>query len=227
MNVVKIENHVEQSIERLIQQYKCSPLLTGILQSFVVQIQDLEDSIFELKRAQSIIIAEGAQLDKIGEIVDQPRLGNGDEFYRILLLVKIGQNTSYGEPEKVTRVFKTITQATRVHLQEHFPGGVMLMSDGFLNPITVNFLYQIIQSVVPAGVRVDYMGVWDEDCYFSFAGKENDGEGFGSANDPSFGGCLAELYALTIPFAFDGPDDTTLGFGSIKDPVLGGTFVES
>lgn len=230
MNVSQIHNHVELAIDRLIQQHKCSETVRCMLDGFVSQIQELEDSIFNIAQAQSILNAEGAQLDKIGEIVGQERLGNNDEFYRILLLVKIGQNTSFGEPEKVAEVFKTITQATRVHLQEHFPGGVMVSSNGQLNPITVNFLYSIIQSVVPAGVRVDYMGVWLEDeTYdpFSFDGPdESDGAGFGTATDNTLGGCLAELYEISIPFAFDGNDGTSIGFGSVRDPVLGGILLE-
>lgn len=224
MSVEKISNHIDQATDRLIEQYKCSPNLKGVVELYAKELQEIEDAAQSVLAGRNIFSAEGSLLDEIGSIVGQPRNGNIDEFYRILILVRIGQNTSNGEPEKIIDIFKLITQASKVQYQEHYPAGVGLMSDGTVTVDTVEFLYSIIQSVLAAGVRLDSMGVWDPECNFAFAGDTLTSQGFGDLNDGNVGGCLSELYVIDVPFAFEGDDENALGFGDLNDPVIGGTF---
>ena len=61
-------------------------------------IQDLETTFCDLlEKRLGIYEASGFQLDQIGTIVGQERLGFDDDFYRILLLARIGANISNGE----------------------------------------------------------------------------------------------------------------------------------
>lgn len=226
MSCNRIDNHVELALDKLISQYRCAENLQAFIIAITEEIQTLEDTFQCFFDRLNISAASGNGLDQIGTIVGQERLGLDDDFYRILLLVKIGENTSFGEPEKVIQIFKLITQAQQVFIQEEFDGEISLYGDGQINPVTVNFLYQTIQRVVGAGVRVNYIGEWDEDCFFAFDGTpaETNNGGFGTVLDANFGGCLAFIYQRNVPFAFFGGDESTEGFSTVLDSILGGNL---
>jgi len=54
---VKITDHVDQGLSRLISQYKGKPKLEGTLAAFLKPFQDLEDTFFDLRDMRSVNIA--------------------------------------------------------------------------------------------------------------------------------------------------------------------------
>jgi len=226
MTVTKITTHQIDALNRLLEQYREKPNLAGTLNSFNTQIQELEDAIFDLIEDRSLNSAIGVQLDQLGKIIGIERQGFDDDFYRILLFVQIGINVSQGEPEKVIDVFKLLTEASIVHLQEWFKAGVGLGTNSSIDPTLVNFFLRNIQRVVPAGVRVDHIWCWVEDDAFAFAGGPGIAKGFDDLLAPGDGGQFAFLHLPTEPaFAFLGDGlDTDDGFGDLTDPLIGGIF---
>lgn len=226
MIVEKIENHIEQARDRIISQYKDAPNLTAILDAFVKQVQDLEDASHSLFEGRWIDNAEGQVLDDFGTIVGQERLGFDDDFYRILLYAKIGENISQGETVRVVDVYKIITRADRAELQEHFPGGMIILSNGEINPITANFILERLQRVVGAGIRVDRIGQFSKTNPFGFAGAPG-AQGFSDINQV-IGGEFAFLYDTARPFSFANPNrNDVAGFGTLEDHIFGGRFQSS
>jgi hypothetical protein len=223
MTIAKINDHIEQAKERLITQYKQATNLKNILDCFNEQTQDLEDAIHELFEGRWVDVAQGQVLDDFGTIVGQDRLGFDDDFYRILIYVKMGQNISQGETERVIDVYKIITRATIAQIQEHFPAGVTLLSNGTINPITASFIYEELQKVVGAGIRVDRIGEFS-DTPFGFAGAPT-ALGFGTVADSSIGGTFAFWYDTAPRFGFEDPNrNDILGFGTLQDHIYGGKF---
>ena len=127
--IEKITDHAEQALNRLLEQYKGKTNLINFIQVYTKQVQDIEDALEPFDLLLDIASQSGQQLDEIGDIVVQPRLGNTDARYRILLYTKIGINTSKGESPKVIEIFKILTEADHVHLINLGFGNIELRND--------------------------------------------------------------------------------------------------
>lgn len=225
-DIVKISDHVERSLARTLTQYKAKEKFEGLATELGDQSQELEDAIHALVDGRAIATATGEQLDQIGTIVDQERGGFDDDFYRILLYVKIGQNTSQGGPEKIINIFKLLTEADLVHYQNLTYASAMLGTDQDIAEDFVDFVYESMEKVAAGGVRIDHIVCFDPDEPFSFDGPNTGAPGLGFSDiTGTTGGKFAKLHRRQIRFAFDGNDIDAGGFGSLLDPIVGGTFV--
>lgn len=225
-----IADHAPQAIKRLIQQYQDRVKLIAIMNAVNKQIQDLEDSGQDMFTSLALDFAVGAQLDLFGRIVVQPREGFDDEFYRILLKVKIGINNSSGEPKAIINTIRLLTAATLVHYQNAGNGTILLGVNTEIDPVLIDFIYNNMEKVVMAGVKIDAIISFDPDDSFSFDGVGPVGLGFSSLADPSSGGKFAYINRPTFPkFAFStitgAADPTGAGFGALADPSAGGMLV--
>ncbi len=72
------------------------------------QAQDLEDALQTLLSLPSIDDSEGVNLDVIGRIVGQQRVGTDDETYRSYLRARILTNRSDGDTEALYLVFRAL-----------------------------------------------------------------------------------------------------------------------
>ena len=208
----KITTHVTDAEGNLVQQYKEATKLKALLGALSTQVQSLEDALHSLIEGRWIENASGQVLDDFGEIIGQERMGFDDDFYKILLYVKMGENVSQGETERVIDIYKIITRATLVQLSEIYPAGIELMSNGSINPITAEFIYDKIQRVRAAGVRIDRIGHFDAKP-FGFA-KAPGAAGFNQ-------GKLGYYYKTSKKFAFSGNANAG-GFGTLEDRIIGG-----
>ena len=125
------------------------------------QIQELENKARELLYILNIDHSEGTQLDNIGTLVGQDRLGYNDEYYRILLKVKIGINVSEGDIERILALWKLITGTTNVHLRESFPAKIKLETDEYLGDALFVFLKEVAKDALAGGVGIDTILVTD------------------------------------------------------------------
>lgn len=167
-----ITTHNQDAKNRLLEQYKKEPGIEGLIESyFGNQIQDLEDVLQLFFDRLNIDISEGVQLDGIGKIVNQDRLGLTDELYRLFLKGRIGANVSEGDIERLIEVWKTITQANIVKLEEIFPAEVNLATDVALPDNLIDIAFALIQNVSGAGVGVGVTTFLPEDA-FSFDGAD-------------------------------------------------------
>jgi len=225
-DIVKIDNHTERALDRSATQYRQKPKHEAFISSFADQVQDAEDAVFDMIDARVLENAEGAQLDGIGEIVGLDRQGRGDDEYRILLLVKIGQNSSQGGPEKVIQIFRILIQAGLVHYQNLEKAAIMLGSDTEIPEDDVEFVYRNMELIAAGGVRIDHIVCFDADAPFAFEGNNPllPGAGWSDITGTQ-GGKFAKLQRNKTPFAFDGIDVDVGGWGSLVDPIAGGTFV--
>ena len=226
-NIVEINNHVEQGLERRLEQWKSKENLEKVLSALMVGIQEIETMFFDLLDGRlDINLAIGEQLDQIGEIVGQDRLNFDDDFYRILLLARIGINVSNGEPERIIDTLKLLTSANFVHYMNLSDAEIAVGSDGVINPLSVDFLITNLQRVVMGGVRVNYLCIYDKIEAFAMDGTNTKtvGKGFGTINDINVGGKFGQCYTIKNKFSFNGNNTSDSGFGTIYDPLVGGVF---
>lgn len=96
--------------------------LTALIRAYVAQIQELEGVMFELRDARAVGTAVGAQLDGLGGIIGEDRLGRDDDTYRIAIQSRIDNNSSNGTIEDLLDLIKTASGGDKtVRLSESFP----------------------------------------------------------------------------------------------------------
>lgn len=226
MPIELITTHKEDAKARLLSQYIGKPNIEGLLDALVDEIQELEQAYVGLKDRLDIDVSSGNQLDRIGVLVGQDRLGQSDIRYRILLKARIGANVSQGEPESVITVFKLVTEATFIHYMNLLNGEIALGTDGTIDRNEVNFILKNLSLPIPGGVRLDYIQEFSPDEAFAFAGVNTSAPalGFGTVADVNVGGKFSEAFVELPPFGFDGSSSASEGFGTIQDPLVGGAF---
>lgn len=225
--VAKITDHNARARARLVQQFKDKPKIEGFLDAFVTQSQDLENATYDVLTKRNVFDAEGVQLDLVGTIVNEPRKGRDDDAYRIAILTRIGINVSRGTPENLIVVFKQLTSVDRAHYYEYYPAETAIFAGAIFSiGFDIEALYLTLQKVLPAGVRLNYIGEFLDGDAFSFAG-DPDGLGFSSILNPTIGGKYARLLLPDFKFSFASNNPKTRGFGSFRDRLAGGGYVSA
>lgn len=226
MSMIPITTHVQEAIKRLLQQYKEKPRIEFVVSSLTEEVQNIENMLFDLLNNRSINTAIGIQLDRLGTILGIEREGLSDEDYRARLKIKVVQNVSSGEPDRLISVYAFLINATQVQFQEHYPAGCALMGRGVIPSGQETLLYTEIQRITPAGVRVDYIGTYDANESFAMTDSiDSTADGFGDLTDALAGGKFGgQSIPSDIKFAFDGDRPDYYGFGDLRDPYCGGMF---
>jgi hypothetical protein len=134
---------------RLAGRINQKPLVEAVATSLPKQLTIVEATLDQLKNERSIDTAIGVQLDRVGEIVGEPRNGRDDETYRQYIKFRVFVNVSKGRPHDVSYATRFITQGDDIQYQEFFPAQVVMFSDGYAaNQDTPSLL----QDVSPAAV---------------------------------------------------------------------------
>ncbi len=202
MLATKITNHVQQALERLLQQYKGQPNLAAVITALVEQIQDLENAIFSLDEGRQLFNGTtypsvGAQLDGIGELVGIQRNGLVDEEYLIFILGKIAENFSDTTIPTIVNIVGLLYNAPDIFLKECYPGGIAYeVGNPELPENLFNVAKFLVQSSLGAAIAIVYIATYDQDDVFTLgniAGTVTKGQGFGSTTNPAEGGGFASL----------------------------------
>src|SRR5579862_9413233 len=149
-----ITDHVAQALSRLAQQYRGKPRLAGMVAVLGKQIQEIEDMLFSIL-GETIDLSVGAQLDVLGRIVGEKRLGDGDANYRLRIKARILLNVSSGAPEELLAIFRLLTsdvQGAAVQIEEQYPAAlvVRVLKAVIASPSTYA---GILQAAKDGGVR--------------------------------------------------------------------------
>lgn len=125
--------------------------LNQFVEVLAAEVQALEDAIFQLLTSRNINTAYGIQLDGLGQIVGETRMGKGDDAFRFAILVRIAKNNGSGTPKQMISFLKLLTGATLIDYAEVYPAKVnFFIEDGDDPPGLQGFM----QSAAPAGVKV-------------------------------------------------------------------------
>lgn len=101
-------NVVSLGIKTLLTQFRGQPNIEAILNSYLVQAQEIENMLFDLLILRRLEEAEGVQLDGIGDIVGELRLGKDDTDYRAAIFGRVRRNRSNGKAEELLFLFELI-----------------------------------------------------------------------------------------------------------------------
>jgi len=192
MQIVETTNHAAQAIDRLTDQFKGKVKIEGLITAIVNQLQDIETAAYQVIHGTYLGDAIGVQLDRVGKIVGAERQGRSDEDYENYIYAKIGQNVSNGTREDLIAIFNLLTGSTRSHYMNIGGGACAIMANLDISALNTDDIKTFCQEVLCVGVRLDYVGWFDDDEAFGFAGDIN-ALGFGTLADLSLGGKLSSL----------------------------------
>src|SRR5271166_5121103 len=117
MIVTEITNHVQQALNRLLEQYKGKPGIAALITALVTQIQDLENGFYPIDQLRQLAYAYGQQLDNLGTVIGFERNGLPDNEYFVLLLGTIAENNSDTTIPTMLHIVETVFQATTVFIK--------------------------------------------------------------------------------------------------------------
>lgn len=164
MTIPLISDHVAQGHALLPAQLLEQPNTAAVLEAVLDEVQQLEAALYALLTERGLSVAVGAALDQIGELVGESRYGASDADYRRHIRLRVHRNTSRGEPERLIRVLRELTDSAVVFYTEPAPGVVRLTFDGQSLPAD---LRAAMEDVAPAGVRLELVAVPPDGFVFS------------------------------------------------------------
>ena len=136
-----------------------APNLNAFLAALLRQVQKAEDALKAVIQERFLGFASGDNLDAIGRLVGEPRLGRlDDNVYRKAIRLRIYVNGSSGRPEDLMEVCRRWTGILAPEYedvpQENGAGGnCRLILPGW-DGADAAALLVFLQSIAPAGVRV-------------------------------------------------------------------------
>lgn len=226
MSLTLNSDHVDQALARLLEQFKNKPVLASILTAIVDQIQDLENTSWELYTERLLDGAEGAQVDNLGAIVGQPRNGLADADYLNWIRARIRVNRSNGDPNDILAIADLIIDVP-VNLTEEYPAGYVVRIYAFTGD--AQLIYDILDQVRPAGVwfNLEYSPEAGADIFeFSVSTSIVEGDTAKGFSEPAqitggkFAGALGPFHRLVVStiFSFSSSSvtvpDSPSGFGA-------------
>jgi hypothetical protein len=133
MSLTKITNFVDTGEDRLNQFHKDRISVKSVLSTFIAEVQQVEDAMFDVYTNCGIFTAISAQLDVVGLIVGELRSGRADDVYRIAILARIRLNIGAGEPNTIIDAIKQLMNPTIIDFTEPYPAYFSIFIQAAIN----------------------------------------------------------------------------------------------
>jgi hypothetical protein len=194
MTLERIDDHLEQAADLLLDQYKEKPRLYALLASYVRRCQELETATWDVIWNRLIDYAADGQLDTLGAIVGEKRLGKSDATYRVYIRARIRINYSEGHPDDIIDV-QRLVESTPFVYREYYPATVVLeyLDDPVTDP---HVLRDLAIQTKAAGVRITVIAGSTTNFCFGHEGavSDDDARSFGEEGTDLYGGPLGSEY---------------------------------
>lgn len=173
-----IPDHAARALANLTSELAGKPNLEALLEVLMGEVQQLEDTAFELVLQRRVKLAAGAALDRLGAIVGEPRDGLADDDYRRFIQARIETNIGEGEIPRLLSVVSTITGSADVLYIPRYPAAytVSYVVENLNAPGVQARIARQVGELTPAGVG--YRVVEAADGHFGFA-DDPSADGFG------------------------------------------------
>ncbi len=106
----QITRHFGEALVKLVPPFWGKPRVAALLQSYLIQIQDIEDTTWAVLEIRDIDSADAARLAVLGQIVGQPNFGWDLETYRKVVRARIRVSRSRGLTNDIIEVVRLILQ---------------------------------------------------------------------------------------------------------------------
>lgn len=124
-------DYEEIAASRLTNVFKDKPRVRELVVALPRQLSVFEQVADQVKNERGLDLAIGVQLDRLGEIVGEKRLGRTDDDYRRALQFRIFVNISKGRPSDVNYVVQYLSKGDDVQYIESYPATVYMFTSGY------------------------------------------------------------------------------------------------
>lgn len=155
MSITHITDHYERGLARLLGQFKDKPRIAALLQSWLGEVQELENALWDVFINRNLDVATGDLLAKLGALVGQPANGMDDDQYRLFIRARIKANRSNGKARELIAIVLLVNEGDPVVFRETI-GAVHLETFGFEWDGHL-FREQFLKGAAAAGVRLDFI----------------------------------------------------------------------
>lgn len=181
--------HVLRSLGLRITQDQESPRFAALISSYIEEVQLVENVAWQVLESRMLELATGAQLDLLGKLVGQERVGDSDDEYRVYIRARIAVNMSDGTADDVMRVAGTLLDGLTWRYWEVYPMTIFVEAFGVEK--LQGTIANMIRAARMAGVAFNFQfSDYPEHETFAFAlGDEEEADvqrGFGG-DDPEIG----------------------------------------
>lgn len=162
VNVITEKTNIASTLpSHLLGQFCDSENLNKFLNIFSQELQDLEsDAVIPLIYNRTLLMAEGQQLDNIGEGLGIPRRERSDTAYRAALRTSSLERDSRGAIDEILNLLYFLTG---VRLTHHYRGYGYYLQLGF-NPTCVDNqdIIDAVSQVLPLMSNVQWLNIHHE-----------------------------------------------------------------
>lgn len=157
-----ILDHAGRAFGRLMQQFQEVPDWRILTDIFGRQIQAIEDAYWQLL-TERWLAGEGAQLDQLGNLLNEPRAGFADEPYLERLKAKILILRSSGSPLNLIKIFKRLLPANTIKFTS-MGGASFILNIGIINPAFTEIYQRFLRQAKSGGInaQIEFTTVADE-----------------------------------------------------------------
>lgn len=139
--IAPISDHFEQAKAKLLSKYKKFPLFLALLESYVRQVQELEDATWDTISARYLDSADLVRLKVLGRVVGQPYKGEDLPTYLALVKMRILTNRSQGQSQDIIAIIEIMLVGATLTLEDSPPASFVLRVEsdiGAVSPIAVH-----------------------------------------------------------------------------------------
>jgi hypothetical protein len=149
MGLSKVTNFSVNAKARLMEQDKGRLRVPELINAFASEIQEVENAMSDVYTKCGIYTANNTQLDVVGAIVGEARVGRSDEVYRIAIIARIKLNIGAGEPNTIIDAIKQWMNPTVVDFSEPYPAYFSVFIQSSIN---ISSIASLVKEISPAGV---------------------------------------------------------------------------
>lgn len=156
----RIIDHQDRLVEALPWPLGASERVEAWASAVGRQVQDVEDTQWDLTHETSLELAKGAQLVRWGERLGEPQGSLTVEEWRGFLKAKLMLRTSAGQAEEIVRILRVITgDQGPAYLYPMPPArvGLVYRAKNPLSEAHRTRVKQWMEKVVPAGVAIEHI----------------------------------------------------------------------
>lgn len=162
-----ITDHEARGVALLIERYR-KPLISALLQSWLAEVQAIEDALYQLLTQRGVANAIGAQLDVLGRIVNQPRAGTPDATYRIYVLARQLVSRSSGQVSQLSALAQKLLSVAW-NREEYYPASQIIRALAPLDVSVANAIASMFVGAKGAGVGTQFVFWSGPGAPFTFA----------------------------------------------------------
>lgn len=146
----------QNAVDRLAQYIIDKPNVLATINALCTEAASMVSMFGDLLTDRQFAAAFGLQLDNIGEIIIQPRLGLADDEYRLVLQAKIKANNSSGCPEEIYEVIDLIRpdDSTMALLEQGTASAVFRLFGVEIEEAVSNSVERFLRTMKAGGVRL-------------------------------------------------------------------------